>query len=190
VSFPLPTLNQACFAIALSLGASLAWHPLAANAFPLTWTLNNVNFADGATATGSFDFDADTSGYNNISVTINGGTVPNFPYPLTFTDADLVLGLPFLLNLCNPDCDGVIFSFDDFLTNAGGSVGIDFNSSGYGNPDLPDPIFVLPGGSVTAVPVPATWLGAIAFAALTTRKLKHRQQSALNRTQAKETLKT
>ncbi|MBW4553261.1 MAG: hypothetical protein KME35_19430 [Aphanocapsa sp. GSE-SYN-MK-11-07L] len=173
MSFSPASLNRACWAIALSL----AWHPLAANAFPLTWTLNNVKFTDGATATGNFDFDADSSDYTNINIIINGGTVPNFPYPLTFTDADLVVGVPFLLSLCNPDCDGVIFVFDDLLTNAGGSVGIDSSSSAYGNPGQPDPVLVLSGGSVTAVPVPAAWTGAIAFAALTTRKLKHRQQS-------------
>ncbi len=183
VSFLPASLHRACCAIALSLGASLAWHPLAASAFSLTWTLNNVNFADGATATGNFDFDADTSVYNNISITINGGTVPNFPYPLTFTDADLVAGVPFLLSLCNTDCDGVIFVFNDLLTNTGGTIDIDDSSSAYGNPDISDPIFVRSGGSVTAVPVPAAWVGAIAFAALTTRKLKHRHQSAAKQEQ-------
>jgi hypothetical protein len=184
VSFLPINLNRACCAIALSLGTtlvSLTWHPLVANAFSLTWTLNNVNFADGATATGNFDFDADTSDYSNISVTINGGTVPNFPYPLTFTDADLDLGLPFFLSLCEANCNGVIFLFDDVLTNAGGSVGIDSSGSGYGNPGQPDPVFALPGGTVAAVPVPAAWAGAIAFAALTTRKLKRRQQSVAER---------
>lgn len=103
--------------------------------------------------------------------------MPNFPYPLTFTDTDLALGLPFYLYLCDPDCNGVIFAFDDLLTNTGGTVDIDASGSGYGNLDIPDPILVQPGGSVTAVPVPAAWAGAIAFAALTTRKLKHRQQA-------------
>jgi hypothetical protein len=39
----------------------------------LTWTLNNVVFADGATATGSFVYDANINEYSAVNVTVSGG---------------------------------------------------------------------------------------------------------------------
>jgi hypothetical protein len=38
----------------------------------LTWNLNNVTFADGGTATGSFDYDTATNTYSNINITVTG----------------------------------------------------------------------------------------------------------------------
>lgn len=43
-------------------------------AIPVTWTING-SFANGTTVTGSFDFDADTNVYSNLSVTT--GSSPN-----------------------------------------------------------------------------------------------------------------
>lgn len=37
-----------------------------AQAFPLQWTVNDVVFDDGGTASGSFFYDADTNTYSNI----------------------------------------------------------------------------------------------------------------------------
>jgi hypothetical protein len=179
VSFLRSSLNQACFAISLSLGTALSslapWHTSAVQAFPLTWTLDNANFNDGARATGKFDFDADTSDYTNINITINGGTLPGFPYPLTFTESDLALGLPNQLAFRDGSTLNYLYlSFADVLTNTGGTVAIGSNSI-YENQN--GVVSNSPGGSVTAVPLPAAWTGAIAFAALTTRKLKGRHQS-------------
>ena len=47
----------------------------AAHATPVTWTLEGVTFDDGATATGSFVFDADTGVYSGIDITTAGGSV-------------------------------------------------------------------------------------------------------------------
>ncbi|MCE7904045.1 MAG: hypothetical protein DYH20_15815 [Gammaproteobacteria bacterium PRO9] len=55
-------------AAALLLGASPAF------ATPVTWTLNNVSFNNGSTATGSFDFDRDTNTFSNIAISISAGT--------------------------------------------------------------------------------------------------------------------
>jgi hypothetical protein len=43
--------------------------PIDAHAAPVTWTLDNVVFDDGATATGSFVYDRDTNTYSAISIT-------------------------------------------------------------------------------------------------------------------------
>jgi hypothetical protein len=45
--------------------------PIDAHAAPVTWTLDNVVFDDGATATGSFVYDRDTNTYSTISITTN-----------------------------------------------------------------------------------------------------------------------
>lgn len=49
--------------------------PTAANAAPLTYNLSGVTFSDSATASGSFQYDAVTNTYSNVSiVTTNGGS--------------------------------------------------------------------------------------------------------------------
>lgn len=53
-----------------------------AQAIPIQWTLTDVLFDDGGTATGSFDFDADTATYSNISITT---TTPALLPLATFT---------------------------------------------------------------------------------------------------------
>jgi hypothetical protein len=40
----------------------------AASAAPIRWTLTNVTFADGATASGSFIYDANTNTYSAVSI--------------------------------------------------------------------------------------------------------------------------
>jgi hypothetical protein len=52
---------------------SLAITPVAV-AMPVAWTLNNVNFADGGTATGSFSYDADLNAYSAVSITTTPGS--------------------------------------------------------------------------------------------------------------------
>jgi hypothetical protein len=53
-----------------------------AQAAALHWTLNNIPFDDDGTATGGFDFDADTSTYSNFNVTTTSGIaiIPQFTY--------------------------------------------------------------------------------------------------------------
>lgn len=50
---------------------------------PVTWTLQNVTFTDGATATGSFVYDAATNTLSQASISISGGDTNTFP-PLTY----------------------------------------------------------------------------------------------------------
>lgn len=54
---------------ALALGLATAAH-----AVPVQWTLDNVAFDDGGTASGSFVYDADTQTYSNIQVSTTSGT--------------------------------------------------------------------------------------------------------------------
>ena len=44
-------------------------------AVPVTWTLHNVVFEDGATASGSFVYDADTNTYSAVNITTQGGSI-------------------------------------------------------------------------------------------------------------------
>lgn len=57
-------------AVALSFLAFIA----TAQAAPLQWTLTDVTFDDGGTATGSFVYDADSNTYSNIALKTTAGT--------------------------------------------------------------------------------------------------------------------
>jgi hypothetical protein len=51
----------------------------AAPAAPIVWTLQNVTFSDGGTATGSYVYDANTNTVTNWSIAVSGGTTATFP---------------------------------------------------------------------------------------------------------------
>ena len=147
-------------------------------AAPLTWTLQDVVFDDGGTASGSFVFDADTGTYESIAIT----TTPSvgaglFPTESFYTDVSNFLGEPipgsnFLWRADNLGGDltgvsGILLDwFPGVLTNAGGTFLLDlaFNSeTKCANPDCSlsaggrQPI----SGSITAIPIPAAaWLFA------------------------------
>lgn len=55
----------------------------AAHAAAVTWYLQDVAFDDGGTASGSFDFDADTAIFSNINViTTTGSVLPGETYDI------------------------------------------------------------------------------------------------------------
>jgi hypothetical protein len=56
------------------------------------WTLSNVVFSDGATITGSFDFDATTDTYSAVAITLNDGS---FTY--LYGNANVLFGSPTLI---------------------------------------------------------------------------------------------
>ncbi|HUP05219.1 MAG TPA: hypothetical protein VMU19_14580 [Bryobacteraceae bacterium] len=66
----------------IPLAVVAALLPLGALADPVTWTLTGVTFADGATASGSFVFDADTLTFSSIDVVFSpvGGSPVTFTY--------------------------------------------------------------------------------------------------------------
>ena len=142
----------------------------------VTWTVNGT-FVDGGTMTGTFDYDADSNMYSNISITTTnyapaccgaqfGGT---YTTPFTFGSLDeshffaetnasvggnfLILQLDFLSD----------------LTNAGGVVNIDVNSNNSIEIVTSFEAIrnLMPGATVSAVPIPAAvWLFGSALAGL------------------------
>ena len=171
------TMRLVLTALALPLAVSLA--PVA-HAAALTWTLQNVVFDDGGTASGSFVFDADTNTYSAINVTttdgsVLGGSVYQFAnFEAGTLDADSVL----LVAAANPGFGTPAFNMnlDEAMTNAGGTISIAmappplaFEStcltsvcSSFFSIDR-----VVVSGTITAVPVPAAvWLFASAMGLL------------------------
>lgn len=69
-------MRRTVFAALLGSGLLAAGPALAA---PLTWYVNGA-FADGATITGSFTYDADTNTYSAVSLSVNGGALSNVVY--------------------------------------------------------------------------------------------------------------
>jgi len=149
---------------------------------PLVWTLDNVHFDDGAIATGTFTFDADTTVISAWSITVSGGTagLATFTYTkdgtqnalaftpgavpfesLVFTDSSDPLSTNRYMKLTTvtplSDSGGVIA-----LVTGAFSVDCD-NCGTYHNVD---------GGSVVtlgeaATPEPATWaLTILGFGAI------------------------
>ncbi len=149
----------------------VALAPAPASAVPLLWTLNNVTFNAGGTATGSFRFDADTSTYSDVAVTTAGGGTLDASFDLA---AGGNAGFLSMLNAADgPDLTGaptLRLAFLDLLTNLGGEVGLELNSfssvaAGCGNADCSLLIggvgFQLASGSVISeavaqVPEPGT----------------------------------
>lgn len=57
------------------LALALLAIPVSANAALVTWSINNVAFGDGGTASGSFAYDASTNTFSNIAVTTTAGSI-------------------------------------------------------------------------------------------------------------------
>jgi hypothetical protein len=150
-------------------------------AFPVTWTLEDVVFDDGGIAFGSFDYDTDTNAYSAINITTTAGSTlsgtqygfinPDNPFITSdnpqFVDAtgDLTGAqtLPLYLQEGLTNSGGVVafklgnslsgVSLEDVCFNSGCSVG--------GTPRF------MVSGYVTAVPIPAAaWLFGSALAGL------------------------
>lgn len=69
--------------IALAVCLLGAWTAAPADATPIKWTLHDVTFVDGATASGSFVFDADTGAVSSVNiVTTDGAVVTGATYTL------------------------------------------------------------------------------------------------------------
>lgn len=64
----------------LSAGLLALLASLPASAERITWNLENITFADGATATGSFTIDRDTKTWWDFNVSSTGGTLAAFTF--------------------------------------------------------------------------------------------------------------
>jgi len=118
------------FALAACLVAAAG----SASATPVTWTLQNVTFTDGATASGSFVYDADTDTISNVSITTSVGPLyagndyllsdpgfgpsPTFFVVVTGTLADYTGTGALALGPATP------------MTNGGGTIPLFLNSGG------------------------------------------------------------
>lgn len=108
------------------------------SAIPITWTLNDVIFFDGAEAIGVFDFDAETESFSNVSIQTTTGMLVT---PLSgesepFDGADYDDAIASIQSPSNiaafdsgglPDLTGsstLFLNFSQALSEAGGVVDI------------------------------------------------------------------
>lgn len=85
------------------------------------WTLNNVAFADGGTATGSFTLDP-SGNFVAWNISIAGGDTVNYP-PITYTTGEPSFNTPGYVAFADTPFDRfTLFTFAGPLTNSGGVV--------------------------------------------------------------------
>ena len=130
-----------------SFGLTLACQSNAV-AFPVTWTLSGVQFADGGTATGYFVYDADASTISSWLIQTQGGNtaaMPAFTYDSTMSSTPTLAplayyntGSPFvgpLISTWNPASHFLIrelqLPVSSGLSDAGGTVSIALGSNAY-----------------------------------------------------------
>lgn len=162
-------------ALAGGLGAS-------AQAAPILWTLSDVLFMDGGTASGSFVYDATTESYSNIAITTTDSSlVTNATYTAglfgTATDVALVPSAPadqtgqrtfqLIYQFALTDAGGYVLLYDPFFP-AYSSFDATCLNAGCSSIDY-DRLVI--DGAITGVPyvvpVPgAVWLLGSALAAL------------------------
>lgn len=121
-----------------------------ATAAPVTWTLDDVAFAAGTTATGQFNYDANTNTYSDVSITVTLGDIDNYDEWLTpetirtYTEFNEWLGGDNSADGANNAVDEVVrddgfltaivfeifvLDFAENLTNSGGTVNLLSSSS-------------------------------------------------------------
>jgi len=107
-------------ALALTLSA------FSVQATPVTWNLNGVTFNDGATASGSFVWDAVTNTAGAFSISTTAGTLGAFSYDGTssFFFNQNFFTTPSLLWLENNYSRYIYLTFASALTDAGGTVAL------------------------------------------------------------------
>jgi hypothetical protein len=159
------------FALVVAICLSLTAGPVEA----VTWTLDNVLFTDGGTATGNYNYDAATNTFSSINIITSGGTGYGANYNASgpSSNSSLLAALP------RPIMTGSLELYlilQAAMTDAGGIIGIDTrsmegtcgNECGYLiNPRLVESGQVTAVLSLPEVPLPsalplfATGLGAL-----------------------------
>lgn len=116
----------------VSLSAALLLITLGArtaDAAPITWTLQNVTFASGATGSGSFAYDATSNAYSSLNLSVSAFPVSIFQYPYFFTASNSTTLEKLDSNAA--DLTGahvVALAFVSPLTNAGGTIALVTNN--------------------------------------------------------------
>ncbi len=166
---------------ALAVGAGIFfWSPTPASAIVRTWTLNDVAFDDGGTASGTFDYDANTNTYSTFSISVAGGDpvlFADFAYtpvtshlrpPLDATDLSISSN-----EVVMNDIRTLFMQFAQPLTNQGGSIVLQ-NPDGLGgdaefhtlpsSPPFGQRSFI--SGTVSAIPEPSSAVSMLVLGAL------------------------
>ena len=148
-------------ALSLIVGISLGALSATTHAEPIEWTLNNIVFDDGGTATGTFVYDAATNDLSDINIQTSDGFVfSGNTYSSTLGVLPVKIALTTATNfgdLSNELILDLLF-IGDGLTDAGGTVAVGDTVNGSsvesfcidvtcGNQDPQR--FILPGGTVT-----------------------------------------
>lgn len=162
-----------------------------ASAAPIQWFLNEVEFSDGAFATGSFTWDANSQAMTDWSITVSGGNPIAGTEALT-SETYLSEGIINISGAFIPGRQGaaeslpsfsildtrvrhLYLSVQDVLTDVGGTVLLtlgtqDFVSSEhirFPHSDVGESRLITRGSLVSAVPLPAAiWLLAPAIGGL------------------------
>jgi PEP-CTERM motif-containing protein len=104
-----------------------------ASASPVTWDLSGVTFTSGASASGSFVYDALTITYSSIDITVSGAAFGNGTYtildPGFGSSGSEIVAVPSVL----ADFTGtpvLAFDFASPLTDAGGTIALLANGHG------------------------------------------------------------
>jgi len=162
------------------LGALLAVTVLSttATAASLTWTFNDAYLQSALTAeigqlTGTFDYDAYTHVYSNVSISSSGWSqTSDIDYlgatlttPVGDNSSQLIVTGSTTTVAAYTD---MMLQFVSPLSNAGGTVGMTVSSFQFAFGHAPRYYAILqPGATVSAVPVPAAvWLFGSALAGL------------------------
>ncbi|MEO8673266.1 MAG: hypothetical protein ABI411_18265 [Tahibacter sp.] len=141
--------------------ACLLMSTLAAAA-PVKWTFSTATFDDGGTLSGYFVYDADTNAISDQAVSVAGGNLADFPV-LIYNSADSIASYePFgnsqstlILALRNSERQ-LRVTPNLALTNAGGSVPLNLQTSGGGSGNVEcfncGPARLIVSGQLTGTP--------------------------------------
>ena len=139
---------------------------VSAQAVPITYTLQNVTFADGTGATGSFSFDANTHLSSGYSISTTLGTLSAFTW--NQSDSGLYFGGgagPNNFTLITTNGQRVFnFSFINPFTNAGGTYTI--NTASTYECNNCGTFRRVTGGTVSSVAVPEPGTAALMLSAI------------------------
>lgn len=145
-----------------------------AHATPMTWSLDNVFFNDGATAGGSFTYDEATNSVSDWNISVSGGNesvFPAFTYDPTSTqsvgvyEADST-GLSFQF-FVDPNATGgtpesrvIVLTTEGFLTDIGATIPLNITSILWQSRECYncDPYRLVSSGSLVSVSAPSTFL--------------------------------
>ncbi|AFY70841.1 hypothetical protein Pse7367_2584 [Thalassoporum mexicanum PCC 7367] len=151
-----------------------------ASAEAIVWTLNNVQYTDGTTIAGSFDYDSDTNTYSSINIVSSAGTTFPFQdsnfYPGTSINYTSTSGSPTASSYISEtvaDTSGsgrtytLNLQFLTGLTNAGGTIDITAASEeAYSAGGFSRPINTALSPTVSAVPIPFEFESTLGLVAL------------------------